>query len=104
MNKIKIRRSLLAIHAAFVRNELIRYKKKICGKRKRMWTRKWILRRDQLGISNTLMQEVALEELDDFKNIIRMSASKFEELLSLVEPLIQKKKKTQKRGWQFLRE
>lgn len=57
-------------------------------KRKQLWTRKWILRRDELGQSNTLMQESACEEPEDYRNIIRLSSIRFEELLQLVTPLI----------------
>ena len=59
-------------------------------RRKRIWTRRWILRRDELGYSTTLMRELAGEEPKDFRNILRMSESQFQVLLELVTPLIQR--------------
>lgn len=35
------------------------------------------------------MRELALEEPEDYRNILRMSSTRFEELLQLVTPLIQ---------------
>lgn len=63
-------------------------------KRKRVWTRNWILRRDELGCSSTLMKELATEEPEDYKNVLRMSETKFQELLHLVEPIIQRRDTT----------
>lgn len=58
-------------------------------KRKKIWTKMWIQRRNNLGLSN-LMRELADEEPEDFKNIVRMTDVQFHELLQLVAPLIQR--------------
>lgn len=59
-------------------------------KRKRIWIKKWIQHRSELGFSNTLMKELAEEELEDFKNIIRQSKEQFNELLEIIGPKIQR--------------
>ncbi|XP_046663525.1 uncharacterized protein LOC124356515 [Homalodisca vitripennis] len=53
------------------------------------WTRKWISRRTNLGASK-LLEELATEDVDSFRNHLRMSELKFEELLKHVAPRIQK--------------
>lgn len=53
------------------------------------WTRKWISRRTNLGASK-LLEELAREDGDSFRNHLRMSNLKFEELLNHVAPRIQK--------------
>ncbi len=48
-------------------------------RKKRIWTQKWILRREQCGFTNTIMRELAAEESQDFKNIIQMTESQLNE-------------------------
>lgn len=61
-------------------------------KRKRsVWVRKWIERRRDLGAFATLVNELQIEDSQQFRNFIRMSAVELEELLSLVGAKIQKK-------------
>lgn len=62
----------------------------IRNKKKRSWVREWIKRRDRLGASGTLIRELAVEDPKSYYNIMRMSVKKFDELLTLVTPLIQK--------------
>ncbi|XP_062541375.1 uncharacterized protein LOC134209404 [Armigeres subalbatus] len=59
-------------------------------KKKRVWVRPWIERRMLLGASQNLVNELRMEDPLDFKNLFRMSASQFEELLVKVAPKIQK--------------
>ena len=54
-------------------------------KRKRkIWTKPWLLKRNELGFYNNLLAEFRLEDEDWYKNYLRMSANDFDELLSLV--------------------
>jgi len=59
-------------------------------KRRSCWTRDWIARRATLGFSNTLINELVLEDGAEFRLMFRMDVAKFEELLSMVGPLIRK--------------
>lgn len=69
-------------------NELLlnikRRKKRSC------WERRWVSRRLQLGGSK-LLDELAREDQDSFRNILRLSKNKFDELLDHVKECIQKK-------------
>lgn len=53
------------------------------------WERKWISRRIHFGASK-LLEELATEDNESFKNHLRMSEEKFEELLRHISPAIQK--------------
>nr|CAI5853840.1 unnamed protein product [Callosobruchus analis] len=60
-------------------------------KKRRFWVRQWILRRTRLiGASETLLKELATEDKDGYRNYLRMSEEKFEELLSKVQNSIKK--------------
>lgn len=54
-------------------------------KKKACWVRKWVDRRNALGASSTLVNELRLEDAQQFKNFIRMSAVQFELVLNLVK-------------------
>jgi hypothetical protein len=54
------------------------------------WAKKWLLRREELGLFNTLLKELAAEEPTDYKNWMRMDEATFYELLGKVGPLITK--------------
>lgn len=57
----------------------------------RIWVNHWIRRRNGLGASNTLLRELALEDVNLYKNHLRMLPEKFEELLTLVEEKLKKR-------------
>jgi len=61
-------------------------------RRHSVWVKHYLRQRERLGYYSTLLPE--LRECDKVKltNFIRMDWSKFNELLSLVEPLITKKR------------
>ena len=60
-------------------------------RKRKIWIRSWISRRHELGASNTLMKELALEDQHSYRKQLRMSTDLFETLLKKVKPLIQKK-------------
>lgn len=66
-------------------------KKQKNRKPRRWWVREWILKRSSEGASAKLLVEWATGDLDAYKNHLRMSEEKFEELLKKVSPFIQKK-------------
>ncbi|XP_063960239.1 putative nuclease HARBI1 [Lytechinus pictus] len=57
---------------------------------RRFWTRPWLLRRPTYGHYETLMAELAGEDLDGFRNFLRIDSGIFQELLSRVGPRIEK--------------
>ena len=59
-------------------------------KQRRKWVREWISRRF-LGASAHLLKELASEDPIAYRNILRLSPEKFEELLEMVSLMIQKK-------------
>jgi len=74
---------------------LIKEYQHILGKRnkrnkRRWWVKSWIMRRNTLGASNTLLVEWTSEDRDMYKNYLRMSREQFFELLSKVKPYIEK--------------
>lgn len=59
------------------------------NRRKRPWVRDWVARRSTLG-GEVLMKELQSEDPCSFTNVMRMSSDKFDELLGMVTPSIQK--------------
>ena len=64
------------------------YKKK--EKKRRWWVRPWLARRNAMGAYNNLMQEMIVEDPQQFRIFTRMSASNLEDVLRLVGPIIAK--------------
>ena len=58
---------------------------------RRVWTREWIKRREELGAYHTLFRELAAEYILDFGEYMRMPHAKF---LALVEDIYCAKRKT----------
>ena len=63
---------------------------------RRIWARKWLLRREQKGAFYTLFQELAVEDTAAFSDYMRMPYPKFAALVELIGPCI-KKEDTMKR-------
>ncbi len=57
----------------------------------RVWEKKWIARRAELGASSRLIRELAQEDPCSYRNIMRMNETDFKELLSLLNPRLQRK-------------
>jgi hypothetical protein len=60
-------------------------------RKRRIWTRPWIERRDRLGAYHALMQELRDEDPSSLRNFIRMDITAFHELHQLVSPFIRKR-------------
>ncbi len=57
---------------------------------RRCWTRGWILRRSQTGQYERLMDELQREDVQAYKNFLRMEPRMFREILDRVGPRIQR--------------
>jgi hypothetical protein len=56
------------------------FRKKEIKEKKRWWVKPWIVRRNILGASNTLLVEWTSEDRDMYTNHLRMSREQFLEL------------------------
>lgn len=56
-------------------------------KSKKLWVRSWIGRRNQLGISDTLLKELAVEDTSSYINFLRINEEMFNVLLQKVNIL-----------------
>lgn len=59
--------------------------------KKKLWVRKWINRRDDLGATNCLLKELALEDPKEYLDCLRMSESCLNFLLMKMQSQIQRK-------------
>ena len=55
-----------------------------------MWCKPWLLRRSELGVFDTLLEELRTESITDYENFIRMSEINFNDIVSKIEIDIQK--------------
>ena len=60
-------------------------------KKKKCWVRKWIQRRQEMGACSTLVNELKIEDAQQFINFVRMSASQIEVIINLIGDMISKK-------------
>jgi len=70
-----------------LQNILNQFKNK---KTRRWWVRKWISRRDTLGASERLLKELSTEDVDSYRNHLRLNKDQFEILLYRITTKIQK--------------
>lgn len=65
--------------------EIIKLKRSRLSKnKKRIWTKKWIMRRNTLGASNALIQELANEDPKSYFNFFRIDETMFNIILAKV--------------------
>lgn len=57
----------------------------------RIWSREWIQRRETEDITGKLINEMRKEDLNGFRQFIRLSVDQFDFLLEKVRPVISKK-------------
>lgn len=65
-------------------NEIIKLRRSKKNKRKRIWVKSWIQRRNALGASSTLMRELAFEDPGSYYNFLRINEDVFDILLKKV--------------------
>lgn len=92
IRKVQERRSRLrCVAIVCALNELEAQSKKPLRKKKRFWVHPILQLRKDHGFYEAIFPTLSLHE-DKFKNYFRMSTEQFENLLSLVGPLIVKQK------------
>lgn len=64
--------------------QLIIIKREYEARKKRIWVKKWINRRNQLGASNTLLKELAVEDPKSYFNYLRIDEEMFNILLEKI--------------------
>ena len=63
-------------------------------KKRLVWMKTWLLERGRKGAYNNIIQELRLENMENYRRYLRMNKETFEELLHRVTPLIEKKSTT----------
>jgi hypothetical protein len=63
--------------------------KKRRAKRK-LWSKQWLLRRNEFGVGSTLLRELRIESAADYQKYLRVSPDLFEDLLSMIGMKISK--------------
>ena len=70
---------------------LLKKKKKRKSRQKRkVWVKPWLKRRRSLGVYETLLAELWLEDECNYKNYLRMTSENFEEIFQLIKYDIRK--------------
>lgn len=79
---------------------IINHKRMEARRKKRsVWTKQWIMRRDQFNnTEENLLYELRTEDENCYRNFVRMNAEDFDYLLEKVEPLIQKRDTNMRRA------
>ena len=54
------------------------------------WTRQWLLRRQEFGHYDNLIQELSIEDTKSYKNYLRMPKELFDEVVSRITHRIEK--------------
>ncbi|KAL9977992.1 hypothetical protein ACROYT_G015463 [Oculina patagonica] len=92
-NKLMLRRSQYICVLALVnaRFSILKKQKPTKRRTKRFWIREYLKKREKYGQFHTLFAELRLSDREYFFRYIRMSPERFEHLLTLVAPYIQKK-------------
>lgn len=81
----KVVRAAVKVVVCEIVNNLINKLERKKNIKKRVWVRDWIRRRSTLGVSERLLKEISIEDPDSYRNFMRLSYQKFQELLRLVE-------------------
>lgn len=69
-------------------------------KKRSVWQKKWLGRREKHGFCSQLLLELREEEPDLYRNVLRMSSAQFDHLVALVKPYIEKKIQICERAFQ----
>lgn len=63
--------------------------KEVLEQRRECWVEDWVSRRETVGASATIIQELSEEDRLEFKKILRMSVAQFTAILNVIEPGLQ---------------
>ena len=69
---------------------LLKRRKTKQRKKRSVWVKPWLQRKNKLGVYHTLLQELRIEAEDEYNKFLRMSPEVLDELLTLVKPEIEK--------------
>ena len=58
--------------------------------RRKIWMKTWLANRDVNSAYNSIMQELRLNDRENFRMYLRMNTETFDELVRLVKPIIEK--------------
>jgi hypothetical protein len=86
MASTQVMRAGVRVAVALLSSEISTLLERKEKKKRSVWVREWIRKRNQLGASGTLMKELASGDSYSYKNHLRMSVEKFEELLVMAGP------------------
>lgn len=93
MNRLEIVNQLnsviFIILIGIVKNLILN--KRNVSRKKRLWVRNWISRRQNFGASTRLLREMRQEDVGGFINHLRMAPEKFDEILCKIEGRIRKR-------------
>ena len=77
--------------AAIIIALLFKKKKKRKSRQKRnVWVKSWFKRRQSLGVYETLLAELQLEDECNYKSYLRMTSENFEKIFQLIKVYIRK--------------
>ena len=80
----------LAGSATIIAIAIRRHRRRRNRRNRLLWTRPWILKREQFGAYHCQLQELRASDRVGLKNFLRMDESSFNEVLNRVTPIIQK--------------
>ena len=69
---------------------ILRHRRRRNRRKRLLWTRPWILKREQFGAYHCLLQELRASDRIGLKNFLKMDQSSFNEILNRVMPIIQR--------------
>jgi hypothetical protein len=84
-------REAMIVMCELLTNELRVYLNNVKNKKKKLWVRDWVKRRNILGATNTICRELSTEDQGGYKNFFRMNRNQYAHLLNKVKTTIQKR-------------
>jgi hypothetical protein len=85
--RLALKKCLTRVHDVLL-NEVSDMIEEEQNRKKRLWVRDLIGRRDSRGASALLLKELATEDVNEYKICLRMTPEKFDALLDMVAPKI----------------
>lgn len=86
-----VNRELVGLARDLVEVEEVEARERQQRRQRRWWTRGWIARRPTLGLYDTLMQELEIEDAETFAYFMRMDVDTFNDLLQRVQGRIMRR-------------
>lgn len=81
----------VVVLSSLIKSEFIRSEKeKTKRRRKSVWVKPWIGRRERYGASSTLIKEMKNEDTTAYRNMLRITVKQFDDLLGMVDGMLRK--------------